>query len=82
MFAAALNFTIVPRLVGTDIVVRIWGLLKPTQLSKFKAAGFFRHWCEHLRQVVRVLAIVAVIVVRNNDTVLQFLNFRKVLNIF
>ena len=41
MFAAALNFTIVPRLVGTDIVVRIWELLKPTQLSKFKAAGFF-----------------------------------------
>ena len=41
MFTVALNFTIVPRLVGTNIVVGIWELLRPTQLSKFKAAGSF-----------------------------------------
>jgi len=37
---------------------------------------------EHLRKVVRVLAIVVVRAVRKNDTAQQSLNIRKVLKIF
>jgi hypothetical protein len=51
--------------------------IRPTQISKLKISGpyEFSNSCEHLKKVVRVLAIV----VRKNDTVQQFLNFRKAL---
>ena len=53
--------------------MRIWELLRPTQLSKFKAAGFFWHRCEHLRQVVRDCSHSC----EKNDTVLTVLEFQK-----
>ena len=69
MFAVALKFYNSSKTCRHRHSCENWESLRPTRLSKFKAAGFFRHRCEHLRQVVRVLAIVVDIVVRKKDTV-------------